>query len=401
MKESKKAYEVAVKYFHKGDLDKSLDYLEKAISINMKNSAALNLKGMIFYIRGEGKKAETTWRINIDFNDDDIAKSYIKSYKKDLENQDKYIQALKKIKEVKIKEAIESLEFLTVSDYNVINVRNALSYCYIKQRDFNSAKNNILKVLEKDYKNKIAKENLQSIEKEIGVKKSFDNKKLIAIATCATICIGGSFIFLNKSNSLESDKSVASKVEKEDSNIVDKNNAISVDKKTLDVNKLQKAVDKNDYLGISDLIQGIDINSLSNDEKVLYEKANEIMSLDGVNYLYEKAVDEFKNKNFGQAIDIFLSSYEYAKGIYLEEHINYMMAVSYEKISDMENALKYYEIYANKDYKEDEGGYIEEVLYKLATLSDKEKAVNFAKRIKNEFKSSMYNNQNIDKILEQ
>lgn len=406
MKESKKVYELAVKYFHKGDLEKALEYLEKAIAIDMKNSAALNLKGMIFYIKGDGKKAETTWRINIDFNDDEIAKSYIKSYQKDLRNQNKYNEALEKIKAVKIAEAVECLEFLTASDYNSINVGNALTYCYIKQRKFSLAKHNVLKVLDKDCKNKIAKDNLEIIYKETGEKKPPNNKKLIAIVTCITIGVAGSFMFLNKSSSLENDKLANVSTEKNDENVVDKNNSDknsteTVDKKELNVNELQKTVDKNDYMGISELIKGISGESLTADEKVLFDKANEIMKLDGVNYLYEKAVDEFKTKNFGEAIDIFLKSYEYAKGIYLEEHVNYMMAVSYENLSDIENALKYYEIYANKDYKKDEGGYIEEVLYKLATLSKGEKSVEFAKRLKNEFKDSMYNNQNIDKILNQ
>ncbi len=396
MKESKKVYEKAVKYFHNGDLEKALKALEESIAINMKNSAALNLKGMIFYLIGRGKDAEATWQINVDFNDDDIAKSYIKAYKEDVlnENEKKYRTALIKIKEVKIREAVKLLKEASVSDFNIINVRNALSYCYIKQRNFT-----------------MAKENLEIVNKQgeyYRVEKKPLNKKKIIIgsATVVGIIMGGvliNSIGIIDDNSKKTTETVVVKKEDNKQEVVKKEEPKKeeVEKKNFDIDNLKVAISDKAYEDIEKLILLAEKENLSKEEKEVYEEAKTLISSNGAEYFYHKGVKQFKSKNFGEAKERFLKAYDYSEENYLKKHITYMLAVSYEKLKDNENAIKYYEAYSKENNNEEEG-YLAEVLYKLATLNesrDKEKSKKFARRLRDQFDDSIYNNEKIESIL--
>ena len=414
MKGSKKIYEKAVKYFHNGDLEKALKALDEAIAINMKNSAALNLKGMIFYLIGRGKDAEETWQINVDFNDDDIAKSYIKAYMEDIinENEKKYRTALIKIKEVKLREAIKLLKEASVSDFNIINVRNALSYCYIKQRNFTVAREHIEKVLEMDSKNKVAKENLEIVNKQGEYykveKKPLSKKKIIiGSATVVGIIMGG--VLINSTgfidgNSKKTTETVEVKKEDKKQETVKKEEVKKeevVEKKTFDIDELKIAISDKAYEDIEKLILLADKESLSKEEKVVYEEAKTLISSNGAEYFYHRGVKQFKSKNFGEAKERFLKAYDYSEENYLKKHITYMLAVSYEKLKDDENAIKYYEAYSKENNNEEEG-YLAEVLYKLATLNEsknKEKSKKFARRLRDQYADSIYNNEKIESIL--
>lgn len=77
-----------------------------------------------------------------------------------------------------------------------------------------------------------------------------------------------------------------------------------------------------------------------------------------------------------------------------------MIAVSFEKLDDKDNAIKYYSDY-EKNFKESE--YLEEVLYKLAILN-KDRNISeskkYAEKLQYKFNDSIYNNNNIKSILE-
>ncbi len=69
-KNNNKLYSKAIKYYEEGKLEKALLQCEEAISLNLRNSAALNLKGLLLYLKGNLDEAVATWKINWDFNDD-------------------------------------------------------------------------------------------------------------------------------------------------------------------------------------------------------------------------------------------------------------------------------------------------------------------------------------------
>ena len=51
-KNNNKLYSKAIKYYEEGKLEKALLQCEEAISLNLRNSAALNLKGLLLYLKG-------------------------------------------------------------------------------------------------------------------------------------------------------------------------------------------------------------------------------------------------------------------------------------------------------------------------------------------------------------
>ena len=71
-KNKNKLYSKAIKYYEEGKIEKALLKCEEAISLNLRNSAALNLKGLLLYLKGNLDEAVATWKINSDFNDDEI-----------------------------------------------------------------------------------------------------------------------------------------------------------------------------------------------------------------------------------------------------------------------------------------------------------------------------------------
>ena len=131
-----KIYEKSMDNYNKGYIEKALEECEKGISLNLKDVRLLNLKGMLLYIKGDLKGAIAVWKINKDYNNDEISKIYIRDAKKDEENIKLYSLAEHDIKELKIDNAIEKLEKCRVSDFNSINVNNALSICYLRKGNY-------------------------------------------------------------------------------------------------------------------------------------------------------------------------------------------------------------------------------------------------------------------------
>ena len=122
MDKSTKIYRSALKKYQNGYIDKALEISEECISLNFKNSAAINLKGLLLYLKGELLNARMVWKLNYHMNKDGVAKSYLENSKKDEEREMLYKQAIIYIKQVNIIAAIEILERCAQSDYNTINI---------------------------------------------------------------------------------------------------------------------------------------------------------------------------------------------------------------------------------------------------------------------------------------
>ena len=53
MDKSQKKYIKALDNYNNGYIDKAIKLCEESISINIKNSAAINLKGLLYYLNGD------------------------------------------------------------------------------------------------------------------------------------------------------------------------------------------------------------------------------------------------------------------------------------------------------------------------------------------------------------
>ena len=157
-----KKYIMATKFYQNGEIDKALKKCEESIAEDLKNSAALNLKGLLLYLKGDLKGAVATWKINADFNDDDIAKNYIEDSKRDKDKIKLYKEAEVLLTRLSINEAEKKLNMCKESDFNAIKVNLALSVCYLRKGDYENAGVSLTKALSIDKNNpqgkKIAKE---------------------------------------------------------------------------------------------------------------------------------------------------------------------------------------------------------------------------------------------------
>ena len=131
-KQKNKLYIKATKYYENGEIDKALKICEEGMTDNLKDASIINLKGLLLYLKGDLEGAIAAWKINSDFNDDPIAKSYIGDSKSDYKRLESYKKSIKLIKDLKIDEAIAELNTCLESDFNFLNVAMALSQCYIK-----------------------------------------------------------------------------------------------------------------------------------------------------------------------------------------------------------------------------------------------------------------------------
>ncbi|MGL4452905.1 MAG: hypothetical protein ACRCTZ_17210 [Sarcina sp.] len=417
MSESRKFYNKGVKDFHKGNLEKAIANLDLAISHDIKNSAALNLRGIIYYIKGQSVKALTSWQINVEFNNDEIAKGHIESFEEDKKYLEKYNDAFDKMNKGRFNESTRLLEELTDSDFNILNVRNALAYSYIKEGKYTKAKECIEIVLEKHKTNEGARDNIDILKHKSGISvKTGDNKKLYIGALCTVLVLGVGVTGVNNSKKIsnigESSASIVSnEEEKKDkemqkdtlntgANVTEKEDEI-VKVSGLDGKKLKDAIDKKDFDLIGKTLKTTKIDGLSGLELDVVNEAKKVMQTEGIKELYKKGTTEFNVKNFGKAKDKFLMALDYSKETYLDAHITYMLSVTYENLEENDNAIKYYSKYESTNYQE-EGSYREEVLYKLAILNEDksiEESKKFAKKLVNEYSNSIYNNDNIKAIL--
>lgn len=410
MNDSMKNYNKALEKFQNGNITKALEYCEEAVALDINNKAALNLKGMILYLKGNLNGAQASWKVNVNINNDSIAESYLENISDDLLREKLYNKALKAIKEFNLDEAVILLESAKESDFNAINVYNALTYCYIKMGYTEKAKETIEKVLSVEKKNKVANDYI----KELGLKgKNYSNviNKKVALAgsiAVGLVVIGGTLLLSNNvnfKNKGENNNSKPIVVQEEDKKDDEKKDSVKEEKVKEEKVKEKKEYDLNKSIeneNYEELLLAFEEHKdvISAEDQKSYEVAKELLETKGVKYFYDKGLNEFKNGKFGNANNEFQKGFKYAKGSYLENHLNYMIAVSFEKLNDTDNAIKYYIDYEKK-FKDVE--YVEEVLYKLAILNkDKDISLSkkYAEKLEYNYSDSIYNNNNIKNIIE-
>ena len=229
----KSDYEKALRLYHKGELKKALDCCEQGISKNLKNNSVLNLKGLILYLEGDLEGAITVWKINKDFNDDEMSKTYIRDAENDSEREKEFKKARILIKDLHIKEAIESLNICGESDFNSIQVNNELALCEFRKGEYNKSR---------EYINKALAINKGDIN-TIAIKKELDeftetknNKKLVILILLVCIVIVLVIIIFNLKG--KEDK-ISNSNNNVISNIKDKERIRKKDKVDADINKVK------------------------------------------------------------------------------------------------------------------------------------------------------------------
>lgn len=413
-KKSKKAYDKAMDYYEKGQINKALDICEIELSESLKNSAILNLKGLLLYQKGDLKEAVTVWKINKDFNNDPIAKNYIKDSLADEKRLETYISGEIELKNFRIDNAINLFKKCAESDFNAIKVNTALALCYQKKGDFKLAQEYVNKALRLDVNSataKTIKKNLISTGVYQEERKSY-KKIIIMIAAIISICLI-TIIFerLNNKSFFTKNEQV-NKIEKsEDSNETDTEAMLldeedeQVETGNIDTDKLfnkdtlMTLLANKDLDGIYKEIKDFKLDYLNSEDEGIYRQAIDILKSEGVQTFYNRGLTFFNEKSYENAAIEFNKAYTYCDGNYLKEHIMYYKASTSIKKEENTVALEEYEEYYNEYPK---GVYTESVLYQLALLIDgidKEKSKDYAKQLLNNYPNSIYINDYIIKII--
>jgi tetratricopeptide (TPR) repeat protein len=418
MDKSTKLYKKAMEKYRNGYIDGAIEACEKSISLNIKNSAAINLKGLLLYLKGELENARNLWMLNKDINKDPVSIKYIESSLKDEKKLQLYETALGLIKEIKINEAMNSLEICNESAFNSINVGNAMSECLIKQGEYNRALEQINKVLELDKKDKFALENKKMLIQYGIVKNEMNYSKLLG-GVFSTILVLAMVYFgiVNSQKVFEGTKKVISKDDFDNSYVesisnqqvqnlpdIKEDNSLKIETETkvkvnfpaeeikIDMeNKNYEELYKQ-YIAWNGKIESIN-------EKNLIVSAGEILKSEGVKYFYTLGNQYGREQNNNKAIESLKKAEELGESNELYPHVIFSLGSAYERIADYENALRQYEEY-HKSYSRQDYG--EEVLYKMVMIYkniDKNKAKLYAEELVKVYPKSIYNNSKTRAII--
>lgn len=433
MNKSTKLYKKAMNSYYKGNIDIAIEQCEQSISENNSNRSSINLKGLLYYFKGELENAQTLWKMNYRVNNDEISAKYYESSKNDLEKLQLYIKSRKLINALKIDDALNLLYICKESDFNSIQVNNSMAECFIKKGAYENAIECIEKVLELDKKNDIALEN-KKILSSFGVtqKRNYKNVSKITAATILVLILSliivlkytsksslflrpqkntdGKILSEKKSNSVSITKhqvsispsnKVLPTVTVSDSKAVLPTVTISESKETESFPSadVKKSIEAKDYDKLYEYVDKWQNKTLSIDDKsVLNTALNDIKS-DGVQYYYKKGSTLAINKDYKNAKDSLFKAYKYGGESYLYPHILYFIGFTEQNLNEIELSMNYFEEYDNK-YSG--GNYEETVLYQLAIMNkdiNTVKSKKYANKLKENYPKSIYNNDKIEQIL--
>ncbi len=177
----KKIYEKSIRYYNKGyyeakesNLTTAATYLNKAVYYNKYNTHARNLLGLIHYEMGNIGLALKEWIISLSLDkDNNLAMEYIDR----LQNAPKtlvtykdsislYNKALVYLKQNNNDMAIIRLKKAVGLNANLVEARNLLALCYIKEKQFYKANEQIKSVLSIDRTNLKALKYFRVLSKE-------------------------------------------------------------------------------------------------------------------------------------------------------------------------------------------------------------------------------------------
>ena len=389
MDKSSKLYNKALKKYNNGFIDKAFELCEKSISLNINNSAAINLKGLLYYIKGDINSCRGLWKMNFQLNKDRVSEKYIQDSSNDEKLLELYNTALILIKELKINEALILLKQCEKSHFNYINVNNYLALCYIKKGNYEKAIEYVNNVLKVDNKNKDALENKKSLQEYSDIKRVTNYKSIIAILIGITIIFSiVIFIILNRNNTTTVQDTQHPQY-----------NADENKKEVFPYGEIKNHIDEKDFNKILEDLIKWNNKDIGINEKSLLAQGKDLIESEGAEYFYNNGYDLLTKGDYSTAKIYLERAYKYGSSGWYYPHAIYLLGTTYEKLGDIEKAIMYYTIYDNKF---ESGDYEETVLYKLSLLYkniDISKAEVYAKKLVNKFPQSIYNNSKIKSII--
>ncbi|MBV7271561.1 hypothetical protein JMF89_04465 [Clostridiaceae bacterium UIB06] len=431
MDKSKKIYIKAIDKYNNGYIDKAIELCEESISLDIKNSAAINLKGLLFYFKGELDSSQKIWKMNYQINKDSVSQRYLIDSKGDSERQNLYNTAVSFINELKISEALDALKKCEESDYNCINVNNCISWCYLSKGDYDKAFEYIEKVFKLDKNNVAAKENIKLLKKYGCNISVWNMKKVLIVSFCLLflIMMSVSIRYIEFNKLISTNKQISNKYissfEKyvknmfkqptpnivKDENNKSQNSKVQGNKQQTSIeskgktetevfpsDKIKSDIQNKSFDDLYEEYMKWRDKNISEDNKLIILQAGELLKGESVEYFYNKGCASLNNKNYSDAKVSLTKAYTLDVHSDLYTHVVYMLATSCELSGDIQNAIQYYIQYDNSF---DGGIYQDTVLYKLVILnkdSNKEMAKKYAQKLMSKYPNSMYNNSIVNEV---
>lgn len=397
---SNKIYCKVLKYYNRGMLEKALEVCDDNEEAVQANSALLNLRGLMHYLKGEMNEARRCWNLNYKIYADVVSEKYLLDSKNDEELWKCYVKGVKLARALNVTGAIMEFERCKMkSNFNAINVNNQLTRCYMQKSNYDEAIKCINYVLSVDKYNKEAHDN-RKLLKELNIIRN--PKRNIVVAALAGVVIFVSVLsagiritaWKNKAetkgkvkdqlNDMTKDMT-NDEIKKDEKKETEKDTKNGTEKEPIKqiedapqvkfpLEKLHSYLENKDYKSIDvELDKWEDKkSSLGINEKTILNKCRIFMDNNAGEYFYKLAYDLSKSGNYKDSIDYYKRSLKYGRGQFPYEHALYMLGVAYNKNNDYENSIiifeKYYEEYKNKTYVK-EGNYIEDVLRYLRTMT--------------------------------
>lgn len=431
---NEKLWNKALTHYQKAEYDEALKICKKLLYKTPHDLLPLNMVGYIMFLNGDLESAKYYWNESIK-NGCTESGRHINNINEYERLNSLFIDSLQDIKSHKITAAIDKLLLCSENEFNKISVGELLEQCLLSSKGIKINRQHIDALLNKHTSQysiqKINNTNMASIIykvyrqhiKPIDISPNFIKLSVIA-ASSVVICI----LFYNVFNNIEFTALAAKEgttIEEDLTNpIITTNNkgtisegslptvsdentklpeALSETIKEFTIDSLNTDIDNAITSKNADIVYLI-LNSFSKDELPAdklssYEKGERYLKEQGIDYFYKIGYKNFNNKDFESAISYFNKAFTYCDGHYLEPHIIYFLGLSYEVTKEYSEAIKYFEIYANKF---NNGDYSAECIYKLVTLYkdiDTESAKKYANIIESNYSNSIYYNKVVKNIL--
>lgn len=403
MDRSQKIYNKALKKYNSGQIDKAIELCEESISLNIKNRASINLKGLLLYLKGDLDNAQRLWKMNHQVNGDKVSEKYLNASEEDDVRFSLFVKALKLIREVKINEALNLLEQCAESDFNYIKVNNYRALCYIKKGKYKKALEKLNDVLKVDVNNDEAKRTMKLLENLNVVKKKFPVRKIASVALVIVCSVVLVTLIFNGIKSKNSAKIKTSAIKNSGQRTLDVNNKnkqkTETTKEVFPEGDFKNYIQNKDYDSIYVEVKKWKDKQLNSSDKELLSEGMELLNGDGSAYFYKLGSNYLDGKDYNNAKAYLIKAYEFGSTNYLYADIIYMLATTLDSSGDVQNAINYY-IQYDKSFSD--GDYEETVLYRLAVIYkdiDRVQSKKYAQKLVDNYPNSIYNNSVIDDLI--
>lgn len=410
IQKAKKFYLKAKKFYDSGELDKAIEYCNYSIGENIKNPSALNLKGLILYLKGDIDSSKKIWKLNLRINKDNVSSIYLNNLRDDEDVMKKFIKAQKLYQSSRVEEAVVRFKEIEDESFNSINTFNKLAQCYCDLGDKEQSKKYVNKVLSMDKRNTEAKKiskTLYPIKEArkyivpiicvlllvVGVNKLWENDKVDKENT-----------YNNKVVALEGNKEQEDKIESPTATIAGGSTTEAVEETNTEagvpVVAIKQAIDSLDIYKLNELYVENKEKGRNLTEKNLLIECENILKRQGVQQFYEQGYKYIGENKPEEALKYLNIAHMYSGENYLNEHIEYFIGIAYKSMGDSDNFIKSFEEYVNKYPK---GNYITTVLYDLSTFYleiDLEKSKHYAEILYYDYSDSEMNNSVIKEIIQ-